>query len=135
MSALLDYQAGDEAGYTGSYVDTSTGFGVTPSDRLEWDRMQTYTPAPTGADGVPWWENLVSYGVTRAIDNTLPGYSTGVQGNTAPGSFAGQNGRTYTQAGSLNAAPTLAGAIASVQRMNPLVLVGLAVAAYLVLKK
>jgi hypothetical protein len=136
MSASLDYQAGgDEAGYTGSYVDSGTAWGATSSDLAEWNRMQTYTPAPAGSEGNAWWQNLVSFGVSRAIDNTLPGYSAGVQGNVAPGSFAGQNGQTYYQAGSLNAAPGLAGVVASVQRMNPLVLVGLAVVAYLALKK
>lgn len=70
---------------------------LTESDRAEWDKMSRYTPAPTGAEQAPWWQNLVSYGITKAIDNTLPGDRRGLQGNVNPGDFAGQNGRSYRQ--------------------------------------
>lgn len=80
---------------------------LTDADAAEWSKMQTYTPAP--ADNVaPWWQNLVSYGVSKAIDNSFPGDAYSIQGNTRPGSFAGQNGSTYNQRGSSASAPTLA---------------------------
>ena len=113
----------------------ATGFGLTASDQAEWGKMTAYTPAPQGAGQNAWWQNLVSYGVSRAIDNSLPNQNNGIQGNTAPGSFAGQNGRTYNQVGAVNAAPTLSSFAASVQRMNPLVLAALGLAAYVLLKK
>ena len=136
MSAYDDYQAGGEASYTGSYVDTGTAFGATSDDLKDWGKMSTYTPAPQGArDQNAWWQNLVSYGVSRAIDNSLPNQHNGIQGNTNPGSFAGQNGRTYNQVGGVNAPPTLSGIVASVERINPIVLAAIGVAAYLLLKK
>lgn len=136
MSAYDDYQAGGEAGYTGSYVDTGTAFGATTDDLRDWAKMSTYTAAPQGArEQNAWWQNLVSYGVSRAIDNTLPNQNVGVQGNTNPGSFAGQNGRTYNQVGGVNAPPTLSGLVASVSTLNPIVLVAIGIVAYLALKK
>lgn len=137
MSGYYDYLAGDgDAGYTGSYVDTGTAFGATAADMAEWPKMQAFTPAPQGArEENAWWQNLVSYGVARAIDNSLPNQNNGIQGNVAPGSFAGQNGKTYNQVGGVNAAPTLSGLVASVQGMNPLILVAIGLVAYLALKK
>ena len=136
MSAYDDYQAGGEAGYTGSYVDTGTAFGATSDDLKDWAKMTQYTSAPQQArEQSPWWQNVISYGLTRAIDNSLPNQQNGIQGNTNPGSFAGQNGRTYNQVGGVNAPPTLSGLVASVQGMNPIVLVAIGVAAYLLLKK
>lgn len=84
MSAALDYAAAGEAGYTGSYVP------------LEADYNDAAQMQPFVADqSQPWWQNVISYGVVRAIDNRYG--PTPVQGNTSPGSFAGQNGATYSQ--------------------------------------
>lgn len=80
MSAALDYAVGGEAGYTG----------------LEGDTRDTAQMQPFAQDASrPWWESLVAYGVTRAIDNRFG--PPNVTGNTSPGSFAGANGRTYAQ--------------------------------------
>lgn len=80
MSAALDYAAGGEAGYTGL-----------PGDRNDTAQMAPFTPTDAG---MPWWQGLAVYGITRAIDNRL-GPPT-VQGNVQPGSFGGANGRTYS---------------------------------------
>lgn len=79
MSAAIDYMAGGEAAYTGASVN----------DTREAAQMQPFAQR----QDVPWWQSLVMYGATRAIDNRFG--PTQVQGNTNPGSFAGQNGRTY----------------------------------------
>ncbi|MEO8805851.1 MAG: hypothetical protein ABI433_07205 [Burkholderiaceae bacterium] len=127
-------------GYAGYDIDADTvGFAMPPlvstTDINEWAKMQPYTSAPAGREQAPWWQNAVSYGLTKAIDNTFPNQNNGVRGNTQPGSFAGQNGRSYNQVGGVNAAPTLAGISNSISRMNPLVLVALAVGAYIVLRR
>lgn len=81
MSAALDYAVGGEAAYTG----------------LEGDSSDARAMQPFAADqSAPWWQSLVAYGVTRAIDNRFA--PPNVTGNTSPGSFAGANGRTYSQA-------------------------------------
>ncbi len=67
-----------------------------PGDGAEAQRMNPYTPAPVNSNpAAPWWERLVMYGATRAIDNAMPGQVAGIGGNTNPGTFSGQNGRTY----------------------------------------
>ena len=91
MSAANDYAAGGEAGYTGSYVDTGTAWGISEGDAAEWNKMTAFTAAPQQAEAAPWWANMVGYGITKAIDNTFPNQNIGIQGNTKPGSFAGQN--------------------------------------------
>ena len=135
MSAANDYAAGGEAGYTGSYVDTGTAWGISEGDAAEWSKMTAFTAAPQQAEAAPWWANMVGYGITKAIDNTFPNQNTGIQGNTKPGSFAGQNGRTYNQVGGVNAAPTVAGLVSRVQHMSPLTLGLLAVGAFFLLRR
>ncbi len=82
---------------------------LTEADATEWAKMQAYTPAPAD-NAAPWWQNLVAYGVSKAIDNTFPSDPSAIMGNTRPGSFAGQNGATYNQRGSSATAPTPAAA-------------------------
>lgn len=78
MSAALDAQAGDP------YYTTAM-----PGDLYDTARMQPFAPR----QDVAWWQSLIAYGVTKAIDNkTAP---PNVAGNVQPGSFAGANGRTY----------------------------------------
>ena len=114
----------------------SNTFSLTDSDMTEWAKMTRFTPAPTPeAQGSPWWQNLISYGVSKAIDNSFPNETSRVQGNTKPGSFAGQNGRTYNQVGGMNAAPTVAGLFSQVQNMSPLTLGALAIGAYFLLRR
>lgn len=113
----------------GEYLDTG--------DATEWEKMRYYTAAPAEAvAAAPWWQNMVAYGITKAVDNTFPGRNAGIQGNTSPGSFAGQNGRTYKQVGGLNAPPQTVGGMANrVSRMNPMTLGLLCLGAYVILKK
>lgn len=116
----------------------SNTFALTDGDMAEWAKMQRFTAAPTPeAQSAPWWQNLVSYGVTKAIDNSFPSESRGVQGNTRPGSFAGQNGRSYDQRGSQNAPPisSVGGLVSSVASMSPLMLAGIAAALFFAFKK
>lgn len=116
----------------------SNTFALTDSDMGEWARMTRFTPAPTSeAERAPWWQNLVSYGVTKAIDNSFPNEPSRIRGNTQPGSFAGQNGRTYNQRGSQNAPPmeSVGGLVASVAGMSPLMLAAIGAALFFAFKK
>lgn len=79
MSAALDYLVGGEAGYTGLAGDAADAAAMQPF---------------SASQGMPWWQGVISYGLTRAIDNRFA--PPNVQGNTSPGSFAGANGRTYS---------------------------------------
>ncbi|MCV2361652.1 hypothetical protein LNV08_22025 [Paucibacter sp. TC2R-5] len=98
MSARIDNMMSptDDAAYTGSYNDSAGAWdmgGATP-DQFEAAQMQPFTPGSN--QGVPWWQGIIGYGITRAIDNRYG--PTPIQGNVAAGSFAGQNGRSYYQA-------------------------------------
>jgi hypothetical protein len=118
MSAALDYLAGGEAGYTGA-----DAFGVFSTDAIEAAQMQ---PFSGGGSGEPWWQSVIKYGATRAIDNRYG--PVNVAGNTSPGSFAGQNGRTYSNGG--------AGGVLSAAGLSPLLLIAAAaVVALLLLKR
>lgn len=135
MSARIDYEMdGGESGYTGSYADNSGAWdmgGLSAADQYEAQKM---TPYQTAAANTPWWQGAISYGLVKAIDNTFPGQQQNIQGNTGPGSFAGQNGRTYSQRGGQMAPPMLAGSGGTILGMPPLVVIGLGVAAYLALR-
>ena len=92
--------------------------------------MQQFVPAAGQAQGMPWWESIAAYGITRAIDNRFG--PAPVAGNTDPGSFGGQNGRTYTntpQAYGSAATPKQAQAAGSGGML--LVLAGLAAFAFM----
>lgn len=61
---------------------------------MEGDRAEVAAMQPFAAQqDAPWWQSLVMYGATRAIDNRFG--RPNVQGNTDPGTFAGSNGGTY----------------------------------------
>ena len=98
MSARYDYATG-EAGYTGS-----DAFGVYSTDAAEARVMQ-----PFNADqSQPWWQSLILYGATKAIDNQFT--RPAIEGNTNSGTFGGANGRTYGQTPTATGgAPTLFG--------------------------
>ena len=117
MSAYLDDLVGDD--YTSRYIG---------NDAAEAYKMQPFTPRVQGAEPAPWWQGLVMYGATRAIDNTFDRRRDDLRGNTGPGTFAGQNGSTYSQTGPVNAPPqrTQATYLAG---LSPMLLAGLAVAA------
>lgn len=125
MSARYDYQADGEAGYTGSYTDSNTAFdmGGMSADAYEQAHMAPFTPGAN--QGAPWWQGIIQYGVTRAIDNRYA--PVNVAGNVATGSFAGANGRTYYQAPQGNRGQGPQGGDTG---MNPLILLaGIAAAA------
>ena len=113
-----------------------TGYGVMPvltdSDVNEWAKLARFAPRAAGEEDAPWWQGIVKYGLVKAIDNTLPGQPRGIQGNTQPGSFAGQNGQSYNQRGAQNAPPTTAGVGTFMTPqpglfgLSPLLLLGLA---------
>lgn len=85
MGAAIDYTAGGDVGYTGP--------SLLPGDIT--DTAQVGPFVQTG-NGEAWWEGLIKYGVTRAVDNRFGPQNVG--GNTQTGSYAGQNGRTYSNA-------------------------------------
>ena len=121
----------------GSTLDYDTGTvtgspaGMLATDYYEAVKMNPYTHAAQGSVQ-PWWENVVQYGITRAIDNRY-GPPTFVQGNVAPGSFAGQNGASYYQ----NPTAVRNGVVAGGQTVlsgSPLILIGMAALAFFALR-
>lgn len=100
MSASIDYAAGGERAYSGA-----DAFGVYSTDAAEAASMQ-----PFNADqSRPWWESVILYGATKAIDNRFT--RPAVEGNTNAGTFGGANGRTYGQTpNATGGAPTIFGA-------------------------
>lgn len=69
-------------------------YGSLPGDWYDAQKMER-PEAKTDPD-LPWWEDLIRYGGKRLIDNAV-GSTPVVTGNTDTGSFAGQNGQTYSQ--------------------------------------
>lgn len=65
---------------------------ITETDQREAAKLDPYVPAGQG-DTRPWWERVVEYGLTRAIDNQVG--PPAANKTSAPGTFAGQDGRTY----------------------------------------
>jgi hypothetical protein len=86
-------------------MDSPFSLGYTlPADATEASAVAWSVPSvlPVGAGSTdaaaqPWWQGVIKYGLTRAIDNTFQ--KPAVTGNVAPGSFAGQNGVSYDQYG------------------------------------
>lgn len=68
--------------------------GSLPGDWYDNDKMNT--PGVKAETGQSWWQDLVKYGATRAIDNAFASKPI-IAGNTDTGSFAGSNGLTYSQ--------------------------------------
>lgn len=68
--------------------------GSLPGDWFDNDKMNQ--PQVKANTGKSWWEDLIQYGATRAIDNAF-GSKPVIAGNTDTGSFAGANGLTYSQ--------------------------------------
>jgi hypothetical protein len=102
-----------------------------PGDMQDMAQMQPYAPA---GNAMPWYQQAMMFGIGRAVDNLS---RTTVSGNTDPGSFAGYNGRTYSQipqgqgGGAMNTASASARMTGS-----PLLLIGLAaVVAFALLHK
>lgn len=85
----------DGSGATGSPV------GYLLGDLYDTAHMEPAKPVQDSSE--PWYVQLVQYGATRWIDNRLGPVNTA--GNTNPGTFAGANGRTYTNPGSATGQP------------------------------
>lgn len=68
--------------------------GSLPGDWFDNDKMDR--PELKTDTKLSWWEDLIKYGATRAIDNAW-GTKPAIVGNTDTGSFAGANGLTYSQ--------------------------------------
>lgn len=67
------------------------------TDARESSKLNAYTPITQETAGQAWWERLAVYGATRAIDSH---FGPTTQDKTQAGAtFAGQNGRTYSQVG------------------------------------
>jgi hypothetical protein len=129
MSAYLDALSG--AGYDGSDSGGIGDVGLMASDVADYQQMQPY--AGGGNQQAPWWQSVIQYGMTRAIDNRYG--PTSVTGNVQSGTFAGANGQTYYQAPN---GQRIAVAPASQQTagisMNTMMLLGLAGLAFFALK-
>jgi len=135
MQLLEQYDDnGDPTGY-GQYPQLTT------SDVSEWNKLQPYVSRVQGQEQAPWWQSIIQYGAVKALDNTFPGRTNGIQGNTAPGSFAGQNGTTYNQRGSQNAPPSpaaglgLANASTGMFGLSPLMLIAIGAALFIAFKR
>jgi len=76
-----------------SYAMAWDDIGTLPGDYVDTLKMQQFTPQQASQQGLTWWQSLIGYGITKAVDNRT-GPST-VTGNVQPGSFAGANGQTY----------------------------------------
>lgn len=92
MSSALDAEAGDPY-----YTDSL------PGDYHDIAKMAPFQNAISKAAGESWYEGLIGYGITRAIDNRFG--PTNIAGNTYGGSYQGANGRTYGNNGSRPAVP------------------------------
>ncbi|MFM2450798.1 MAG: hypothetical protein RIS44_3248 [Pseudomonadota bacterium] len=90
-------------------------------DTVESTRFDQFTPRAGQNDQRPWWERVAEYGLGRYIDNKWG--PTAVNQTSQPGTFAGQNGRTYTNV------PVQSGAAAA-GMPNGLLLAAAAVAAF-----
>lgn len=77
---------------TGSSDDFDFSVGM-PGDWGDAAKMEPAQNPIGAAAGQAWWESLITYGVTRVIDNKYGPQN--VAGNAQPGSFQGANGGTY----------------------------------------
>ena len=92
MSAALDAAIGDP------YYDSSV---LSIPDQLDAAKMAPFSPDQS----VPWWQNVVQYGITRAIDNRYGPQN--LAGNTQAGSYQGAGGRSQLNNPSAGAAAGL----------------------------
>ena len=112
------------------------GVNLFESDVAEWRKMDRFTPAPQGSEGMSVYGRLAAYGIGKYIDNTFPTEPRGIQGNTKPGSFAGANGRTYTQNPNQQLATgTVGGVVSGIAGMSPMILIAVGAALFFALRK
>lgn len=99
-SFLVDDGAGGQIavntdGTAVSSVDRYNAISYAPgfeADVREQAKLGQFYPQ----NGGPWWENAAKLGLTRAIDAAFGPAAT--DKTTAAGYYAGQNGKTYSQA-------------------------------------
>lgn len=97
LSVSTDGTTPNGVGSTASSDPYSIDSGsLLPGDLYDSSKMQGATTDPTQAGSTsPWYENVIKYGIGKIVDATTGAQATA--GNTSPGSFAGQNGRSYPQ--------------------------------------
>jgi hypothetical protein len=114
-------------------TNPNLGWTIMPADVADMNQMQPYAPL---GNAMPWWKQFALYGATKAVDNLS---RVTVTGNTDTGSFAGQNGQTYSQIPQGNgggATRTMSTTtVAAKLTGNPALLIAGLVVAYLLLKK
>lgn len=93
--------------------------GALPGDWYDDAKMTNDQPAQSSDS--TWWQDLIKFGVTRAVDNTTS--RTQVQGNTDPGYFSGQNGQTYGQQYARYGNQSTPG-VAGLGNLLPLIIIG-----------
>lgn len=76
---------------TGTFTGTAAQY-ISNMDAREAAKLEPFVVRPAGDDR-PWWARVAEYGLTRAIDNQ---YGPQASNKTSvPGTYAGQNGKTY----------------------------------------
>jgi len=68
------------------------GYSVFSTDAREAAKLDAFIARPQG-DNRPWWERVAEFGLSRAIDAHYGPAAVNKTG--APGTYAGQNGKTY----------------------------------------
>jgi hypothetical protein len=92
----------------GSSLDPTTGVVTeAPMGMLPGDVRDAAAMGQFGNNGAPWYQNVIQYGLVRAIDNRYG--PVGVGGNMQAGTFGGANGRTYGNTGSNTYGRTVSG--------------------------
>ncbi|QAZ41230.1 hypothetical protein C1M51_18395 [Methylibium sp. Pch-M] len=122
MSAALDRAAGDP------YYSQSL-----PGDIGDYAQMAPYQSGVSAQAGQSWWEGVIQYGLVRAIDNATAPRT--LAGNGQPGTFAGANGRTYAQAPNATGQTVLGASPGGGGWGTLLLLAGVGVAAFALLKR
>ena len=127
------------AGYTNAPavgLPTMAGPPLSATDAADAAQMQPYAPA---GNAMPWTTQSMLFGFTKAVDNLS---RVTVAGNTDPGSFAGYNGGTFSQipqgqgGGVARTATATPGtSITAKLTGNPMLLLAVAIVAFVALKK
>lgn len=67
---------------------TDSGIAGWSADNAEAAKLSQFYP-----QGQPWWQSAATYGFTRAVDAHFA--QATVDKTAIPGTYAGQNGKTY----------------------------------------
>lgn len=111
----------------GNSAQPSGSYGLTfATDVVESARFDAFTPRAGANDNRPWYERVAEYGLGRYIDNQWG--PTAANNTSQPGTFAGQNGRTYTNV------PVQSQSVQAGGGFAPLLIVAAVAAALLLMK-